>query len=391
MARQRCLELFQQAIKSKYTQKTYLYQLTRFKDWANLETFDELLQAPDKDLQMLLEDYIMNLKSRLSPNTIPIYFAPIELFYVMNDKNLNFKKMRKLFPEKVKKGNERGYTVDEIRTMIDNCINKRQKAIILLLASSGVRIGAIPEMKIRHMTKIHDSYAIKIYEEALQEDYVFTTPEATNRIDDYLDERRQHGEYIDDESPLFRSEYQLGDGKVKPMTNDSLAHLMVRLVKPVKRRKSGSRKRFDVARNHGFRKFFATAVKLTINIPTTMSEKLINHIGVVKLDGSYFKPTMEEMYEAYRKAIPELTISNEQRDHLKIQKLESEQQVAEIQSKEIKSLQEQVKQTQDMLQQMITNSQDLNYKKLDNFEFAKQNQGKDELEKIKKLIDKGLL
>ena len=324
MARQRCLELFQEAIKSKYTQKTYLYQLTRFRDWANLKTFNQLLLAPDKDLQILLEDYVMYLKSRISPNTIPIYFAPIELFYVMNDKNLNFKKMRKLFPEKVKKGNQRGYTIDEIRSMLDNCVNKRQRSLIALLASSGVRIGAVPDMKIRHMTKINDSYAIMIYEEATQEDYVFTTPEATSIIDNYLDERRQNGEYLGDDSPLFRSEYQLGNAKVDLMTNDSIAHLMTRLVLPVKRKKSGSRKRYDVARNHGFRKFFATAIKLSMNISPTMSEKLINHIGISKLDGSYFKPTMQEMYEAYRKAIPELTISNEQRDHLKIESLKKE-------------------------------------------------------------------
>jgi integrase len=324
MARQRCLELFQEAIKSKYTQKTYLYQLTRFRDWANLKTFNQLLLAPDKDLQILLEDYVMYLKSRISPNTIPIYFAPIELFYVMNDKNLNFKKMRKLFPEKVKKGNQRGYTIDEIRSMLDNCVNKRQRSLIALLASSGVRIGAVPDMKIRHMTKINDSYAIMIYEEATQEDYVFTTPEATSIIDNYLDERRQNGEYLGDDSPLFRSEYQLGNAKVDLMTNDSIAHLMTRLVLPVKRKKSSSRKRFDVARNHGFRKFFATAIKLSMNISPTMSEKLINHIGISKLDGSYFKPTMQEMYEAYRKAIPELTISNEQRDHLKIESLKKE-------------------------------------------------------------------
>ena len=324
MARQRCLELFQEAIKSKYTQKTYLYQLTRFRDWANLKTFNQLLLAPDKDLQILLEDYVMYLKSRISPNTIPIYFAPIELFYVMNDKNLNFKKMRKLFPEKVKKGNQRGYTIDEIRSMLDNCVNKRQRSLIALLASSGVRIGAVPDMKIRHMTKINDSYAIMIYEEATQEDYVFTTPEATSIIDNYLDERRQNGEYLGDDSPLFRSEYQLGNAKVDLMTNDSIAHLMARLVLPVKRKKSGSRKRYDVARNHGFRKFFATAIKLSMNISPTMSEKLINHIGISKLDGSYFKPTMQEMYEAYRKAIPELTISNEQRDHLKIESLKKE-------------------------------------------------------------------
>ena len=53
----------------------------------------------------------MYLKQTVSTNSIPIYFAPIELFCVMNDVELNFKKIRKLFPDKVKKCNAYGTQV----------------------------------------------------------------------------------------------------------------------------------------------------------------------------------------------------------------------------------------------------------------------------------------
>ena len=118
MTNQRCLLLFEQAIKSKITKKSYLYQLEKFRQWAKIKDFNGLLQAPQKDIQILLEDYVMYLKNIVSPNSIPIYFAPIELFYVMNDVNLNFKKIRKLFPEKIKKGNERGYTQKDIEKIL---------------------------------------------------------------------------------------------------------------------------------------------------------------------------------------------------------------------------------------------------------------------------------
>ena len=318
----RCLMLFSAAIKSEATKITYLWQLDKFKEWAEIKTYDSLLEAPDKDLQILLEDYTMYLKSKISPNSVPIYFAPIELFYVMNDKTLNFKKIRKLFPEKIKKGNERAYSHEEIRKMLDTCKDYRTRAFVLLLATSGARLGAIPDVRIRHMKKIEDCYAIQIYEGSLQEDYIFTTPETATAIDDYLQQRRNDLETIHDESPLFRTIYETGVINPNPCDKAALSHIVDKLKVP--RRKSAKTGRFDVAIHHGFRKFFATTIKQVDTISPTMSEKLINHVGIVQLDGSYFKPTLEQMYESYKKAIPDLTFSNEQRDHLKIEALKKE-------------------------------------------------------------------
>jgi len=306
--KQRSMLMFEQAIKSEATKKAYKYHLANYKKWANIETFDGLLEAPQKDIQILLEDYVMYLKSTVSPNSIPIYFAPIELFYVMNDINLNFKKVRKLFPEKVKKGNAKGYTHDDVQGILNFCKTKRHRALVLLLSSSGVRIGAITDVRLKHLTRIEKSYAIQIYEGEKEEDFVFTTPESTTALDAYLDERRKDGEYIDNESPLFRAEYQLGVEKVKGCSTQSLTQIMERLVTFLPRKRVGKTKRFEVAKNHGFRKMFATIIKSTTGINPTMTEKLINHIGVVRLDSSYFAPSMQEMFDSYKLAIPALTI-----------------------------------------------------------------------------------
>lgn len=337
MPKQRSILLFEQAIKSEYTKKAYKYQLNNFREWAKIKNYDGLLQAPQKDIQILVEDYVMHLKSKVSPNTIPVYFAPIELFYVMNDINLNFKKIRKLFPQKVKKGNERGYTHEEIRDMLNSAKTKRHKALILLMASSGCRTGAIPDIKLKNLQKIEDSYAIKIYEGEKEEDYIFTTPEATKIIDGYLDERKKDGEFIEPDSPLFRTTYKIGIEKVKPVTLDNLAHIMARLVKPVDRKKT-RKNRFDVPRNHGFRKFFATVIKDTEGISPTMSEKLINHVGMVQMDGAYFTPSINKMYDSYKKAIGNLLIDQTKKQELKIKKLEREKsQLEKLKMEKIKS------------------------------------------------------
>ena len=108
---------------------------------------------------------------------------------------------------------------------------------------------------------MENCYAIMIYVGDKEEDYIFATPEASNMIDEYLEERKNNGEYLDGESPLFRSIYRLGIEKVKPCSEDALAHAMARLVSIIDRKKTGRTNRFDVAKNHGFRKFFATTIK----------------------------------------------------------------------------------------------------------------------------------
>ncbi len=344
--------LFEQALKSESTKTNYTYLLDRFKKWAQIKNYDGLLQAPQKNLQILLEDYVMYLKKKVSPNSIPAYFAPIELFYVMNEVNLNFKKIRKLFPEKVRKGNERGYTPNDVSKILKFVKTKRNRALILLFASSGCRIGAIPDMKLRHLMRIEESYAIKIYEGDKQEDFIFTTPEATQAIDDYLDERRKDGEYVDNENPLFRSEYRLGLDKIKPCSLDSLTHLMGRLIRVIERKKTGRTNRFDIARNHGFRVLFATTIKDTVGISPTMSEKLINHVGIVQMDGAYYKPSMQKMFEAYKKAIPRLVFDETARLRLdnelkekKIQELQSDKnRIIELES-QMNSIKELLKKT----------------------------------------------
>ncbi len=318
---QRSLTIFEESIKTEATRKAYKYQLDQFLKWTKIKDFDSLLQAPQKNIQTLLEDYVMYLKKKVSPNSVPIYYAPIELFFVMNDVIINYKKLRKLFPGKAKKGNHRGYTIEEINKIIKNTKSKRNQALVLLFASSGIRLGGIPDILLKHLSKIgKNSYAIKIYEDDIQEDFVFTTPEATKLIDEYLDERKKDGEYIDSESPLIRTSYKLGIEKAKSCNLDTLAHIMARLVSCIDRKKRGNR--FDVPKDHGFRKFYGTVIKNTLGITPTMTEKLINHIGVVQLDGSYFKPTKEQMFEAYQKAIPGLTIDQSQRQKLELEEKE---------------------------------------------------------------------
>jgi hypothetical protein len=86
----RSLKLFENAIKSHYTRKGYRCTLKKFMAFTGIDDFDNLACLQEKEIQTMLEDYVIRLKIRnLNPNSFPIMFTSLQLFFSMNDKNPN--------------------------------------------------------------------------------------------------------------------------------------------------------------------------------------------------------------------------------------------------------------------------------------------------------------
>ena len=85
----------------------------------------------------------------------------------MNDVPLNNKKIN-MFKGEFVKSVDRAYTHEEIKKIID-VSGLRMKSIILLMASSGMRIGALPLLKLRNIEKINSIYKITVYEGSNEE------------------------------------------------------------------------------------------------------------------------------------------------------------------------------------------------------------------------------
>src|SRR5215510_8697884 len=85
----------------------------------------------------------------------------------------------------------------------------RDKVIVLLLCSTGMRIGALVDLTLSKLQKVekHDIYKIKVYEKSRFSYSCFCTPECTVAIDTYLEYRRQCGEQIKPETPLLRDQF----------------------------------------------------------------------------------------------------------------------------------------------------------------------------------------
>ena len=154
----RALHLFESAIKSEATKVQYKLIVSKFLDWTKVDDVDNFVAQDQKKLQILIEDYVIYLKTKsgLSPNSIPRQFFALQLLFAMNDVILNWVKIRKLLPAAVKLSGEHPYTNDHLRMMLSNSKIPHSRALIHFTASTGCRIGAIPDLKIKHLTKMED-------------------------------------------------------------------------------------------------------------------------------------------------------------------------------------------------------------------------------------------
>ena len=345
----RSMILFESAIKSEITKFSYKRELEKFLQWTRIKESDGLLRLKDSQLQVMLEDYLFYLKSKVSPNSINTMFAPLQLFFEMNDREINFKKIRRMFPAKIKKSGYNAWQTEDIQKMLQKTTAKRSIALIHFLASTGCRIGAIPDLKVKHVSQIEDCKAVLFYDNTTVEYFGFLTPEASKAYDYYLEERKRDGESINEESPLFRAAYQIAIQKPKPLSYSSIKNIIHRLTwNASKIRHKSSGKRYNIQLDHGFRKRFNTVLKLASGVNPNITEKLLGHKK--GLDGTYLAPTREECFAEFAKAIPNLTIGDKERDKLKIRNLESEKSELQKKTEEIEGLKKQFELDHDLVQ-----------------------------------------
>ena len=89
------------------------------------------------------------MREKITYGTRRTYLAALTSFYEINDINIRKKRIAKfLGQESTRKHKDRAYTTEEIRKILDYA-DIRSKALVLLLASSGIRIGAVSELKIK--------------------------------------------------------------------------------------------------------------------------------------------------------------------------------------------------------------------------------------------------
>jgi len=312
------------------TVKQYTYYIDKFIDFYHIKDYDSLASISPEKLQIMVEDYVMVRKKQISPNTVPTPMYAIQAFFECNEIELKWKKIRRLYPAKIKTTGERGWTTKEIQKMLQSTTNLRNRAIIHLLASTGVRVGAIPDLKLKHLKEMPSGCkSVLVYEDSIEEYTTFLTPEASKVLDEYFTKRRSDGEGLGINSPVFRTVYQIGIQPTKSITKQAIENIVNRAATNAGLRKNKKNGRYEVQLQHGFRKRFNTVLKLNKKINPNIVEKLMGHKK--GLDSVYFKPTIDELFEEFKIGITDLTIDDSER--LASRNSELEEQKSELEKK----------------------------------------------------------
>jgi hypothetical protein len=110
---------------------------------------------------------------------------------------LNRKKISRYLGEYKRVVRDKAYTSEQLLTALQTA-DARMRMILLILSSTGARIGSLPDLVLGNLTKLpaYGLYKIDFYEGTNHEYYSFTTRETAAAIENYLSYRQRCGEKI---------------------------------------------------------------------------------------------------------------------------------------------------------------------------------------------------
>ena len=249
------------------------------------------------------------IKGEISVNSIKTYIAGIKSFLEFHEINLPWKRIAKFYPEEVR-NDYRSYTRPEISKLL-SMADLRDRCIILLMASSGIRVGAIPLLTLKSLKKLGEGLGLlTVYGKSKKSRYVtLVTPECMSSIEEYLELRRKRGEKLTETSYLIRDKYAIYSKRINSPTGLTEMAINVQIRQLV--RKAGLE--FDELQpDHAARKFFNTAL---VNSDVNVKFKQLVTGHDMELDKFYYDQDSEESRKKivleYMKAVDVLTINDE--------------------------------------------------------------------------------
>jgi integrase len=262
------LETWLEGYNSPATTKTYKIHLLLFCKHYNINP-DSLIQLKPEQIKSMVFDYLIHLKKRakktvgkakrgeISVNSVKDYLAGIRSFLDFHEIILNWRKIVKYCPEEVN-NDLRAYTKEEITKLL-SITDLRDRCLILLMASTGIKVGAIKDLKIKHLTKLQENIGLlTVYPQPKNFRYnALLTPECMAVLDRYFEFRKGQHEKITEESCVIRDKFALFSkttNRAKPLSEPTINQQIKRLLT-----KAGLSYE-QLQPDHSLRKFFNTAL-----------------------------------------------------------------------------------------------------------------------------------
>lgn len=208
--------LFLFAMNSPETKEKYVTRLNKFFDHIGLSQRtiqDRCKEFVDKSKTPANSKYAINSvirflqmnkdrvqKKEITGATVRNHVKTIKLFCEMNDILLPWKRITKGLPKARRYAEDRAPTIEEIRRIAEYP-DRRIKAIVYTMCSSGIRLGAWDSLKWKHVVPTERNGKITaakliVYPGDPEQYFTFITPKAYFELEKWMNYRRESGEEI---------------------------------------------------------------------------------------------------------------------------------------------------------------------------------------------------
>lgn len=282
--------------RSENTKKTYLKGLVKFvvyKQIQNLDSFiNEVRQKQNQN--EIVKDFGVYLAGKnLAPKTVAAWLSSLKKFFSANGLTVNVDIPLKIFNvhEDILPNKE-----DLKKILLE--VDLRMKVIITILASSGIRVGELHNLRLGDIDLSKEIPSVKIKGIGAKERksrITFISIEAKNFLQEYLNQRKSLGEELNENSPVIARE----DGK--PMSYQNIHYLLEKVFRKYSKKVG---KRYSL-HAHCLRKWFKTQL-ISGGVPAPIVDRLTGHSRY--LANEYELYTEDQLREWYSKGMKHVTI-----------------------------------------------------------------------------------
>jgi len=312
-------------------------------DEDKAENFITLAKNNTEITKNIIHAYVIENKRQvaekiIAPATLRSRVKPIKALLASNEIPFFWKNLNRGMP-KPGKGKDRAYTIPELQDMMKHATDVMDKVIITMFSSGGFRLAAWNDLtwedvrffyyttnEIKENNYSRDQLkgmAIRIYRGDVEEYWTHGTPEAAKYLLLYREQWKSHfGAYPDKSDPLI---YPKNSIVIKRLTPRAIAARVLAILIKCNLRPplEEGQKRHTVMADHGFRKFTNTMMR---RAKVNFADKEDMQGRKIGQEASYERYVENdfERWPEYQKAIPFLTISDEERNLLQIRAKDKE-------------------------------------------------------------------
>lgn len=298
---------------SERSVENYVKAVRRFVAYLGLDDPETALQkllSGEIDASAKADQFIDYALKKYAHATVRNFLFGIKKWYEVNGVKIDWEKIE--LPTSTEPSeSDRAPSKEELKTLLTHASGSRDRAAILILTSSGLRIGTLLSLKVGNVNfEYPDVASIKVERQRGRKFvgkrsrgqgrvfYTFITSEAKEELKKYLEERKRAGEKLTSESPLIGDVYHNG----KFLTIEDFERVWYRLLKRAGLDEKSNK--WYLLHLHTLRKYFRSNC---IGVEASYREHWMGHKGGY-LDESYFRAEEERHLAEYRKAIPHLTV-----------------------------------------------------------------------------------